>query len=75
MFLENELLFVQGRVNEDYKPDTRSKIKKLMASYVAILGKILARNDELVILADETRDPSKLLAEFAWWKSVTKVND
>ena len=36
----------------------------------------LAKNDELVILANKTDKPSKLLAELAaWWDRIVKVND
>ena len=38
--------------------------------------KALAKNDELVILANKTDNPSKLLPELAaWWDRIVKVND
>ena len=41
-----------------------------------VLEKTLAKNDELVILANKTDNPSKLLTELAaWWDRIVKVND
>ena len=38
--------------------------------------KALAKNDELVILANKTDNTSKLLTELAaWWDRIVKVND
>ena len=56
-------------------PIRKTKINALIESCKSILEKALAKNDELVILANKTDQPSKLLMEVAaWWDRIVKVN-
>ena len=75
--LENELSVVHSRVTESLEGTNRkTKINALIESCKSILEKALAKNDELVILANKTDKPSKLLTELAaWWDRIVKVND
>ena len=75
--LENELSVVHSRITESLEgPIRKTKINALIESCKSILEKALAKNDELVILANKTDNHSKLLAELAaWWDRIVKVND
>ena len=75
--LENELSVVHSRISESLEGPIRKTIKNpLIESCKNILEKALAKNDELVILANKTDKPSKLLTELAaWWDRIVKVND
>ena len=77
MSLENELSVVHSRITESLEgPIRKTKINDLIESCKSILEKSLAKNDELVILANKTDKPSKLLTELAaWWDRIVKVND
>ena len=75
--LENELSVVHiritGRLEE---PIQKTKINVLIESCKSFLEKALAKNDELVVLANKTDKASKLLTELAaWWDRIVKVND
>ena len=73
--LENELSVVHNRVTESLEGTNRkTKINALIESCKTILEKALAKNDELVILANKTDKPNKLLTELAaWWDRIVKV--
>ena len=75
--LENELSVVHSRITESLEgPIRKTKINALIESCKSILEKALAKNDELVILANKTDNHSKLLTELAaWWDRIVKVND
>ena len=75
--LENELSLVHIRITESLEgPIRKTKISDLIESCKSMLKKALAKNDELVILANKTDKPSKLLTELAaWWDRIVKVND
>ena len=75
--LENEFSVVHSRITESLEGTIqKTKINALIESCNSILEKALAKNDELVILANKTDNPSKLLTELAaWWDRIVKVND
>ena len=75
--LENELSVVHSRITESLEgPIRKTKINALIKSCKSILEKAIAKNDELVILANKTDKRSKLLTELAaWWDRIVKVND
>ena len=75
--LENDLSVVHSRITENLEgPIRKTKINSLIESCKSILAKALAKNDELVILANKTDKPSKLLTELAaWWGRIGKGND
>ena len=75
--LENELSVVHSRITESLEgPIRKTKINALIESCKSILEKALAKNEELVILANKTDNPSKLLTELAaWCDRIVKVND
>ena len=75
--LENELSVVHSRITGRLEgPIRKLKINAFIESCKSILKKALAKNDELVILANKTDKPSKLLTELAaWWDRIVKVND
>ena len=75
--LENELSVLPSRITESLEgPIRKTKINALFESCKSILEKALAKNDELVILANKTDKPSKLLTELAaWWDRIVKVID
>ena len=75
--LENELSVVHSRITESLEgPNRKTKINALIESCKSILEKALAKNDELVTLANKTDNPSKLLTELAaWWDRIVKDND
>ena len=74
---ENELSVVHSRITESLEgPFRKTRKNALIESCKSILEKALAKNDELVILANKTDKPSKLLTELAaWWDMIVKVND
>ena len=75
--LENELSVVHSRLTEILEgPIRKTKLSALIESCKSNRKKALAKNDELVILANKTDKPSKLLTELAaWWDRIVKVND
>ena len=75
--LENELSVVHSRITESLEgPIRKTKINGLIESCKSILEKASTKNDELVILANKTDNPSKLLTELAaWWDRIVKIND
>ena len=75
--LENEFCVVHSRITESLEgPIRKTKINALIESCKSILEKALAKNDELVILANKTDNHSNLLTELAaWWDRIVKVND
>ena len=75
--LENELSVVHSCITESLEgPIRKTKINTLIESCKSILENALAKNDELVILANKTDKRSKLLTELsAWWDRIVKVND
>ena len=75
--LENELSVFHSRITESLEgPIWKTNINALIESCKIILEKALAKNDELVILANKTDKPTKLLTELAaWWDRIVKVND
>ena len=75
--IENELSVVHSRKTESLEgPIMNTKINALIESCKSVLEKTLAKNDELVILANKADKPSKLLTELAaWWDRIVKFND
>ena len=75
--LENELSVVHSHITESLEgPIRKTKINASIESCKSILEKGLAKNDDLVILANKTDKPSNLLSEFAaWWDRIVKIND
>ena len=75
--LENELSVVHSRITESLEgPIRKTKINALIESCKSSLEKALAKNDELVILANKTDNHSKLLTELAArWDWIVKVID
>ena len=75
--LENELFVVHSLITESLEgPIRKPKINALIESCKSIFEKALAKNDELVILANKIDKSSKLLMELAaWWDRTVRVND
>ena len=76
--LPNELSVVHSRITESLEgPIRKTKINALIESCKSILENALAKNNELVILANKKIDKTcKLFTELtAWWDRIVKIND